>query len=260
MHSLQHRIWLTDQARVRVLGPGLVRALATCSSRVRIVAGPRGAGSPCRGWLHAVQRRPAGAGQRQPGRLAAWRDDCADRSLITGTCILGIPPWLASVPAGNPALAENPRHRPGLGRAGRVTGLGRAGRVNRERRGVMSHSARPSHALSEQAAVVVGPARQFTKAGKDGTMNVWKVVLAALPCCWPRCWCPPQPMRLPPRRPAGASPQPSRSPASATRTATRVVGGAGVPLYLAGWLLIPEEGSGQSIASRFIQPRQARSH
>jgi phage shock protein C len=39
-----------------------------------------------------------------------------------------------------------------------------------------------------------------------------------------------------------------------------VVGGAGVPLYLAGWLLIPEEGSDQSIASSFIQSRQARSH
>ncbi len=37
------------------------------------------------------------------------------------------------------------------------------------------------------------------------------------------------------------------------------VGGAGVPLYLAGWLLIPEEGSEQSIASSFIQSRQARS-
>lgn len=31
------------------------------------------------------------------------------------------------------------------------------------------------------------------------------------------------------------------------------VGGAGVPLYLAGWLLIPEEGSEQSIASEFLQ-------
>jgi phage shock protein PspC (stress-responsive transcriptional regulator) len=39
-----------------------------------------------------------------------------------------------------------------------------------------------------------------------------------------------------------------------------VVGGAGVPLYLAGWLLIPEEGSSQSIAGGFIQSRQARSH
>jgi phage shock protein C len=39
-----------------------------------------------------------------------------------------------------------------------------------------------------------------------------------------------------------------------------VVGGAGVPLYLAGWLLIPEEGSDQSLASQFLQSRQARSH
>jgi phage shock protein C len=31
-----------------------------------------------------------------------------------------------------------------------------------------------------------------------------------------------------------------------------VMGGAGVPLYLAGWLLIPEEGSTQSIASEFL--------
>jgi len=38
-----------------------------------------------------------------------------------------------------------------------------------------------------------------------------------------------------------------------------VVGGVGVPLYLAGWLLIPEEGSEQSIASQFIQSLQARS-
>ncbi len=37
------------------------------------------------------------------------------------------------------------------------------------------------------------------------------------------------------------------------------VGGAGVPIYLAGWLLIPEEGSEQSIASSFFQSRQARS-
>ena len=37
-----------------------------------------------------------------------------------------------------------------------------------------------------------------------------------------------------------------------------VVGGAGVPLYLAGWLLIPEEGSEQSIASQFLQSLQAR--
>ncbi len=39
-----------------------------------------------------------------------------------------------------------------------------------------------------------------------------------------------------------------------------IVGGAGVPLYLAGWLLIPEEGSEQSIASGFIQSLQSRSH
>jgi phage shock protein PspC (stress-responsive transcriptional regulator) len=38
-----------------------------------------------------------------------------------------------------------------------------------------------------------------------------------------------------------------------------LVGGAGVPLYLAGWLLIPEEGREQSIAGDFIQSRQARS-
>ncbi len=38
-----------------------------------------------------------------------------------------------------------------------------------------------------------------------------------------------------------------------------VVGGAGVPLYLAGWLLIPDEDSDQSIASAFIQSVQARS-
>jgi phage shock protein PspC (stress-responsive transcriptional regulator) len=38
-----------------------------------------------------------------------------------------------------------------------------------------------------------------------------------------------------------------------------VVGGVGVPIYLAGWLLIPEEGSEQSIASEFIQSLPARS-
>jgi phage shock protein PspC (stress-responsive transcriptional regulator) len=32
----------------------------------------------------------------------------------------------------------------------------------------------------------------------------------------------------------------------------------GVPLYLACWLLIPEEGSDQSIASNFIRSRQSR--
>ena len=33
----------------------------------------------------------------------------------------------------------------------------------------------------------------------------------------------------------------------------------GVPIYLAGWLLIPEEGSELSIASQFIQSHQTRS-
>ena len=33
-------------------------------------------------------------------------------------------------------------------------------------------------------------------------------------------------------------------------------GGAAVLVYLAGWLLIPEEGSEQSIASGFLQSRQ----
>jgi phage shock protein C len=35
-----------------------------------------------------------------------------------------------------------------------------------------------------------------------------------------------------------------------------VIGGAGVPLYVAGWLLIPEEGSEQSIAAGFINSRR----
>jgi phage shock protein PspC (stress-responsive transcriptional regulator) len=39
-----------------------------------------------------------------------------------------------------------------------------------------------------------------------------------------------------------------------------VVGGAGVAIYIAGWLLMPEEGSEQSIASEFIRSRQAGSH
>ncbi|HBW21540.1 MAG: PspC domain-containing protein [Streptosporangiaceae bacterium] len=39
-----------------------------------------------------------------------------------------------------------------------------------------------------------------------------------------------------------------------------VVGGAGVPLYLAGWLLIPEEGSDESLASELIHSLSARSH
>jgi phage shock protein PspC (stress-responsive transcriptional regulator) len=37
-----------------------------------------------------------------------------------------------------------------------------------------------------------------------------------------------------------------------------VIGGAGVPIYLAGWLLIPEEGCEQSIASSFLQSLQSR--
>jgi phage shock protein C len=36
-----------------------------------------------------------------------------------------------------------------------------------------------------------------------------------------------------------------------------VVGGAGVPIYLAAWLLIPDEGSEQSIAGGFLQSRSA---
>jgi phage shock protein PspC (stress-responsive transcriptional regulator) len=38
-----------------------------------------------------------------------------------------------------------------------------------------------------------------------------------------------------------------------------VVGGAGIPLYLAGLLLISEEGSDQSIAGSLIKSRQSRS-
>ena len=38
-----------------------------------------------------------------------------------------------------------------------------------------------------------------------------------------------------------------------------IVGGAGIPLYLAGWLLIPDEGSDQSLASQFIQSLSGRS-
>jgi phage shock protein C len=34
-----------------------------------------------------------------------------------------------------------------------------------------------------------------------------------------------------------------------------VVGGSGVALYLAGWLLIPEQGAEQSIAADFMGPR-----
>ncbi len=39
---------------------------------------------------------------------------------------------------------------------------------------------------------------------------------------------------------------------------TVVSGGVGVPLYLAGWLLIPEEGATQSIASDLIQSLSSR--
>jgi phage shock protein PspC (stress-responsive transcriptional regulator) len=38
-----------------------------------------------------------------------------------------------------------------------------------------------------------------------------------------------------------------------------VVGGAGIPLYLAGLLLIPDEGSDQSIAGSVIESLQSRS-
>jgi phage shock protein C len=37
-----------------------------------------------------------------------------------------------------------------------------------------------------------------------------------------------------------------------------VMGGAGVPVYLAGWLLIPEEGASQSIASDLIESLSSR--
>ena len=38
-----------------------------------------------------------------------------------------------------------------------------------------------------------------------------------------------------------------------------IAGGAGMPLYLAGLLLIPEQGRDQSIAGAFIGSRQSRS-
>jgi phage shock protein PspC (stress-responsive transcriptional regulator) len=38
-----------------------------------------------------------------------------------------------------------------------------------------------------------------------------------------------------------------------------VFGGAGIPLYLAGLLLIPEEGTDQSIAGSLIEPLRSRS-
>ncbi len=36
------------------------------------------------------------------------------------------------------------------------------------------------------------------------------------------------------------------------------VGGVGIPIYLAGWLLIPEEGGDQSLASELVQSVSAR--
>ncbi len=38
-----------------------------------------------------------------------------------------------------------------------------------------------------------------------------------------------------------------------------LIGGAGIPVYIAGWLLVPEEGAEQSIASEFIGSLQGRS-
>lgn len=37
-----------------------------------------------------------------------------------------------------------------------------------------------------------------------------------------------------------------------------VIGGAGVPLYLAAWLLIPEDGADKSIAASFLDSRRYR--
>ena len=37
-----------------------------------------------------------------------------------------------------------------------------------------------------------------------------------------------------------------------------IMGGAGLPIYLAGWLLIPDEGTDQSLASELIQSLSAR--
>ena len=36
-----------------------------------------------------------------------------------------------------------------------------------------------------------------------------------------------------------------------------LMGGAGVPLYLAGWLLIPDEGTGQSVAAELLSSLQS---
>jgi phage shock protein C len=38
------------------------------------------------------------------------------------------------------------------------------------------------------------------------------------------------------------------------------IGGAGIPIYVAGWLLIPDEESDQSIASEFISSLQSRAN
>jgi hypothetical protein len=37
-----------------------------------------------------------------------------------------------------------------------------------------------------------------------------------------------------------------------------VVGGAGIPVYVAGWLLIPDEGADQSLISELIGSLQSR--
>jgi phage shock protein C len=38
-----------------------------------------------------------------------------------------------------------------------------------------------------------------------------------------------------------------------------LIGGAAIPAYVAGWLLIPEQGSDRSIAGAFISSHQTRS-
>jgi phage shock protein PspC (stress-responsive transcriptional regulator) len=40
--------------------------------------------------------------------------------------------------------------------------------------------------------------------------------------------------------------------------ALTLMGGAGIPLYLAGWLLIPDETTGTSLASQAAQAMSAR--
>jgi phage shock protein PspC (stress-responsive transcriptional regulator) len=42
--------------------------------------------------------------------------------------------------------------------------------------------------------------------------------------------------------------------------AVLAITGPGLPLYLDGWLLIPEDGADQSIAAEFIASLQTRSH